>query len=590
MPRLICNATRIPMLNRLLVALALTVPFSVDLPAQLPPGFTQKSSLDSFHYPLHSGNFERIDVLQPCAPKHYRDAIVLRGGELGRVVALGIWNHIVPLGVAGPSSDFVVVPRHPLHSEYDRLLVTAPASSYVTLVSWTGQQTQGFVQASLPQFAGARQLTVASTASGHDLAGVGPDGTTVLRAAVAGGSVTYVSAFDTTRPIQSIALGDRNGDGELEVFCVIDLGVLILNRQGGVVALVPSSHPGGLVTAVGSRVLWLARRPDDLGWNLRYVCGGGDFSAPVDVALNGGDFTPVGMRPTNGDQQGELDVVITQSTTQQLLLVRLQMITPPAPHAVCEVIPMSATPLASGATYTCPAAVANLDGDAFSDYALASSLAATVTIARGTADGRVFASPIGELLADHTYFQHDGPGGLEDRLELRLNDLEELFGQDNFTQVKVSLWIQQDSTSTVTGQGAFHGIYDITQSTSPEQTVQRLDVPAWVTPHQPFSYHHLEIVFLDANGDPGPVFTVAGYCHDSEVGATEGNYIENQDQLLFDLSYDGSDPDRIYKKPTGGGDRILIGGHVRSARMPPAYPFPTPPPTPPTTGSTQPTN
>ena len=58
------------MLDRLLVALALTVPLSVDLRAPLPPSFTHKSSLDYFHYPLHSGDFERVDVLQPCAPKH----------------------------------------------------------------------------------------------------------------------------------------------------------------------------------------------------------------------------------------------------------------------------------------------------------------------------------------------------------------------------------------------------------------------------------------------------------------------------------------------------------------------------------------
>lgn len=562
------------MIQRMIFALSLSATVALDLRAQVPAGTTHSNSLADVQYTLGSGPFQRIEVVKACAPKHYRDAIVLRDGTLGRIAAFGVWNKVMPLGFPGQASDFAVL-EGGSPSVFDKVLVTDPASGNATVVSWIDQQTPTMSASPLPQFLGASKLTAAKTRFGHDVAGVAPDGMTVVRAAIVGNSATYVSAYNVGSPVQSMALGDLDGDAVLELFCVVNEGVLVMTRLGAPITLLPSAHPGGFVSSLGTRVLFLARNSSNTGWSLRFIAGGGPITGSNAVTLNGGDFNPIGMRATNADRQGELDVVITQKTTKQLLVVRLFTTSPPNLTVECETVAMSANPLSTGSAIQCSAAVADLDGDLYSDYGLIMDEAGEIVIARGTAAGRSYTNNTMSLLYEETLYQNTGAPHVNG-LRLRLNNIPELF-TGNFTTVNVNLWAQDGAGTLVNGVGLLNETYEIVSGAG---FAQELFLPSWDTPHNPNAYHHLEVVFQGSDdGETGPLFTIAGYSHvnTESVAANNYAYLNSQDQMLLDLTYDGSGPSRIYYQP-GTENRILLGGHVRSARIPPSSPFPTPAP------------
>ena len=223
------------------------------LAAQLTPPATHLPSFVEVSYSLGSGTFQRIELGRFQGPLYLRDAIVLRGSDLGHLFGVGAYNFLADFAYGAAVSDMVTVRgANPNDSRYDALIVAPAAVGALSWIYWIDENTRQTDTYALPAWQDVTQLGVAAIAGGYDVTGVATGGQTVLRATVDGSGITHVSAYYTGRTIEDSVLGDYDGDGELESFCLLDNGAVTISSRNGVfLAVIPGNHPGGALARIG---------------------------------------------------------------------------------------------------------------------------------------------------------------------------------------------------------------------------------------------------------------------------------------------------------------------------------------------------
>jgi hypothetical protein len=566
--------------------------FSGALAAQLPPGQSHPSTVAEVPFSLGNGNFTRLEVLEYRPPGWSKDAVAMRGGTPFLVDGLGIHNFLQLLGFPVTATDFVVVPgANPTNSALDAVLITEPTAGVVTLAWWDpATETTQMYGYAVAQWQGASQLTAVADATGVEIAGVASDGKIVLRGRFtpgtggSPGTFTHVSAATINRTVLDLALADDNGDTVLEAFFLSDLGVHVFSRPGAYVRTVLGHHPGGAITKLGDRIAWLRRNVANSRYELIFVTGAGGITNWPTITHDGEDFAATGICPGNFDKTDDPDLLISQSTTQQALCVRLSAI-PGTLNADVTVLDLTATPDNSGAGNTCNAAVGDFDGDGYDDMATALFTGVQLSIVRGVGVRNGAAVEMDWFLNPWSVFDYGTFEGTLDNevpegLYLRLNHNDTLFG-GAFSHVFVQMWWQESATSLVTG-GVPVRAYEYWIAPPDENTVCHSLYLPLVAPSEPQwnygrnGFFHLQVVFETAAGlDDGPIFTVAGFA-DSVLLEAETAYMNAGLSHLGDLAFDESPaaevviehPQEPAKVPPVPG-RIRIGGKCRTHSISP---------------------
>ncbi len=533
---------------------------------QLP---THKPSITEVDYTIGSGDFQRVEfLLPPHLPSHQRDAIVLRGGALGRVHGIGTFNAVEELSFPVAVTDIARIPGgNPTTPAHDAILFGHVGSDTIGRIHWDDVETQHIVMFPMVGWQAISELTVASTASGYEISAIAQDRQTLLRGSVDATGIAPVSAHWVGSTIRATALGDEDGDGQLETFALTDSGVVVVNRDGTWRSNLPWPHDDGTLTRAGSKIYWLRRNLQDTRWELTVVAGADPIAQPPDIVLPGGDFTLSSMVETDVDQDGEPDLLVGQSSTLQSIQVRVTDASPGVLDVEQYYVALAAQlPLLGGSTG--PVAGADVDGDGYHDVVAAMDNGDKLVIVRGTSHGRTYASAVGDLpplLHSGSVFANSLQSFPGLHLHFAHSSLFDL-SNANYTHVQVNVWVEPAAGEEIPTESAINRIYEIEPWSGPgSPTAHSIYIDTGTVPHSADAFWHAEVVF--GNGDAtepgdGLIFTVAGFSATTNASQT---YLDMANDHLEELypnigpvspvwlsKNGGSSPPKAGRERTGG--------------------------------------
>lgn len=298
------------------------------LPAQLPPGTpTAEPFGHVLNWPATIGAgsaFGRV-VGAHLDSTELLSAAVQKGGSVAQAAGPAFFEAIEQLAIGGPVVDVVTLPRAGV-ADRDALLLTTTGPSDLLVAWFDAQGALQVLPVSQPGWAQATLLCAVPDTLGIDVVGRAAGSNAVLRTRYdfATGSFTAGVTVQAASTPRDLALLDFDDDGHNDVAVLGNTHLQVFDRWSGLLLSVPLSHQGGAIEVVADPVerdalALLYRRPDNLGWLLQHITNQSQ-ETPVPIAIDGADFTLVGMASGDVNADGDMDLVI-QKTGRKILLV-----------------------------------------------------------------------------------------------------------------------------------------------------------------------------------------------------------------------------------------------------------------------------